>query len=104
MTVEIRHDGAGGIHSKTAIPRVLSLLRDSLDIIYEYQFAKILAVLFLKRTVGSLPTSPPRYVCSEQLHANFTYNVTVTNIGDEETPSTSTPSTALMVRVLRSVE
>ena len=91
MTVEIRHDGAGEFtFPKTGnLERAVVVGADSLDIIYEYQFAKISGGSVLKRTVGSLPTPPapePETFADRAAAANFTYNVTVTNIGDEEVP------------------
>ena len=59
MTVEIRHDGAGAFTFPNSgnLERAAVVGADSLDIICEYQFAKISGGAVLKRTVGTLPTA-----------------------------------------------
>ena len=60
MTVEIRHDGSGTFTfpKEGGIERVAVVSSDSLDIIHEYQFAKISGGSVLKRTIGNLPEPP----------------------------------------------
>ena len=57
MTVEIRHDGAGEFTFPNSgnLERAAVVGADSLDLICEYQFAKISGGAVLKRTVGTYP-------------------------------------------------
>ena len=60
MTVEIRHDGSGTFTfpKEGGLERAAVVGADSLDIIHEYQFAKISGGSVLKRTIGNLPEPP----------------------------------------------
>ena len=86
MTVEIRHDGAGNFTfpKEGGIERAAVVGADSFDLLVEYQFAKISGGAVLKRSISALPE--PATFAQRAAAANFTYNVTVTNVGDEETP------------------
>ena len=87
MTVEIRHDGSGEFTfpKNGGLERVAVVGADSLDLIVEYQFAKISGGSVLKRTIGSLP-DPHGSFASRVAAADFTYTVGVNNIGSAEVP------------------
>ena len=86
--MEIRHDGAGAFTfpKDGGLERVAVVGADSLDLIQEYQFAKISGGSVLKRTIGSLPDPTPVTFAERSAAANFTYVVGVNNIGSEELP------------------
>ena len=91
MTVEIRHDGSGAFifPKEGGLERAAVVGADSLDIIHEYQFAKISGGSVLKRTIGNLPEppAPPEPTFGERVAAaNFNYVVDVNNIGSAELP------------------
>lgn len=89
MTVEIRHDGSGTFTfpKEGGLERAAVVGADSLDIIHEYQFAKISGGSVLKRTIGNLPEPPAPPTFSERVAAaNFNYVVGVNNIGTAELP------------------
>ena len=89
MTVEIRHDGAGAFTfpKDGGLERVAVVGPDSLDVIHEYQFAKISGGSVLKRTIGNLPAPAAAPTFAERsAAANFTYTVGVNNIGTAELP------------------
>ena len=77
MTVEIRHDGAGAFTfpKDGGLERVAVVGADSLDLIHEYQFAKISGGSVLKRTIGSLPDPTPVTFAERSAAANFTYTL-----------------------------
>ena len=86
MTVEIRHDGAGNFTfpQEGGIERAAVVGVDSFNVLVEYQFAKISGGAVLKRSISALPE--PATFAERAAAADFTYTVTVTNVGDEETP------------------
>jgi plastocyanin len=89
MTVEIRHDGSGTFTfpNEGGLERAAVVNADSLDIIHEYQFAKISGGSVLKRTISNLPEPPAPPTFSERVAAaNFTYTVGVNNVGTAELP------------------
>lgn len=94
MTVEIRHDGSGTFTfpKEGGLERAAVVGANSLDIIHEYQFAKISGGSVLKRTIGVLPEppappAPPAPTFGERFAAaNFNYLVDVNNIGTAELP------------------
>ena len=92
MTVEIRHDGSGTFTfpKEGGLERAAVVGADSLDIIHEYQFAKISGGSVLKRTIGNLPEPPappaPPTFSERAAAANFTYTVGVNNVGTAELP------------------
>ena len=88
MTVEIRHDGSGEFTfpNSGGLERAAVVGADSLDILVEYQFAKISGGAVLKRTVSALPAPAVVTFADRAAGANFTYTVGVNNIGDEEVP------------------
>jgi hypothetical protein len=104
MTVEIRHDGAGEFTFPNPgnLERCIVVGADSLDIIYEYQFAKISGGSVLKRTVGTLPEAPAESVSfSSQttLTGTATVGQTLTAVAGTYTGGVGTVTTKLRFQV-----
>ena len=102
MTVEIRHDGAGAFTfpKEGGIERVAVVGADSLDLIHEYQFAKISGGSVLKRSIGTLPgPAEVSFGAAITLAGNATVGSTLTATAGTFTGGVGTVSTNLIIQV-----
>ena len=83
--LKVVHDGDGNFTfpQHRGVDRVAIVDNADNTLYTEYQFPSIVKGPILKRTVATPPVLP---FATRAANADFTYNVTVTNVGDEETP------------------
>ena len=100
MTVEIRHNGAGAFTfpKEGGLERVAVVGADSLDLIHEYQFAKISGGSVLKRTIGSLPSAAVTFDTTATLAGSPTVGQTLTLSAATFTGGAGTVGTNLILQ------
>ena len=102
MTVEIRHDGAGAFTfpKEGGLERVAVVGADSLDLIHEYQFAKISGGSVLKRTISNLPApAGVTFDTAATLAGNATVGSTLTATAGAYTGGVGSISSNLIIQV-----
>ena len=101
LTLEIRHDGNGEFtFPKTGnLERIAVVGADSLDIITEYQFARISGGPVLKRIVGSIPSADVAFATSTSISGTATVGETLTATAATYTGGAGSVTTNLLFQI-----